>query len=195
VCRTDLHLVDGELPLPHVPLVPGHEIVGRVTAVGSEVSRYKVGDAVAVGCMVDSCQHCDQCRKGEEQLCRNGNTQTYNDKDRITGERKHRDPFAFRSYAKLLFSANSIPRSSDRSYAYHRRWIIIPFSRVFDGQGNNPAPDLTLRQKLLVRITDRDKRRPCTSTSGSALATNRAGSTCATTASSGRPTSSTFAAS
>jgi putative DNA primase/helicase len=72
--------------------------------------------------------------------------------DRITGERKHRDPFAFRSYAKLLFSANAIPRSSDRSYAYHRRWLVLPFTRTFDGQGTNPAPDLMLRQKLLREL-------------------------------------------
>jgi hypothetical protein len=66
------------------PMVPGHEIVGRVIEVGSEVTRFKTGDAVAVGCMIDSCQHCDQCRKGEEQLCREGNTLTYNGQDRIT---------------------------------------------------------------------------------------------------------------
>ena len=71
------------------PLVPGHEIVGRVTAVGPDVTRHRVGEPAAVGCMVDSCQHCDQCRKGEEQLCREGNTQTYNDKDRISGERTY----------------------------------------------------------------------------------------------------------
>jgi uncharacterized zinc-type alcohol dehydrogenase-like protein len=66
--------------------VPGHEIVGRVTAVGAAVKAYKPGDTVAVGCMVDSCQSCDQCRKGEEQFCREGNTGTYSGRDRITGE-------------------------------------------------------------------------------------------------------------
>jgi alcohol dehydrogenase (NADP+) len=64
----------------------GHEIVGRVIELGTGVTRYKVGDHVAVGCMVDSCQHCDQCRKGEEQLCREGNTGTYGGADRVTGE-------------------------------------------------------------------------------------------------------------
>ena len=86
VCHSDLHQVRNDWGWSIYPLVPGHEIVGRVIAVGGEVTRYKVGDAVAVGCMVDSCQQCDQCRKGEEQLCREGNTQTYNDHDRITGE-------------------------------------------------------------------------------------------------------------
>jgi uncharacterized zinc-type alcohol dehydrogenase-like protein len=60
--------------------------VGRVTGVGPQVTRYQVGDAVAVGCMVDSCQACDQCRKGEEQMCREGNTGTYSSPDRLTKE-------------------------------------------------------------------------------------------------------------
>ncbi|WP_352696656.1 alcohol dehydrogenase catalytic domain-containing protein [Mesorhizobium sp. M0152] len=68
------------------PIVVGHEIVGRVVKVGPDVTRHKIGDHVAVGTMVDSCQHCDQCRKGEEQLCREGNTQTFAGSDRITGE-------------------------------------------------------------------------------------------------------------
>src|SRR5437868_7125666 len=82
ICHTDLHQARNDWGWSQYPMMPGHEIVGRVTKVGSDVTRHKVGDAVAVGCMVDSCQHCDQCHKGEEQLCRNGNTQTYNDKDR-----------------------------------------------------------------------------------------------------------------
>ncbi|WP_429002639.1 alcohol dehydrogenase catalytic domain-containing protein [Xanthomonas fragariae] len=61
----------------YYPIVPGHEIVGRVIEVGAEVSRYRVGDHVAVGCMIDSCQQCDQCHRGKEQLCREGNTGTY----------------------------------------------------------------------------------------------------------------------
>ncbi|MNN05608.1 NADP-dependent alcohol dehydrogenase C 2 [compost metagenome] len=69
--------------------MPGHEIVGRVIEVGPDVTRYKLGDHVAVGCMVDSCMECDQCHKGEEQLCREGNTGTYAGADRITGEHTH----------------------------------------------------------------------------------------------------------
>jgi uncharacterized zinc-type alcohol dehydrogenase-like protein len=89
VCHSDLHQVRNDWSEwgPTVyPVVPGHEIVGRVTAVGDAVKRYKVGDPVAVGCMVDSCQVCDQCRKGEEQFCREGLTATYNGRDRITQE-------------------------------------------------------------------------------------------------------------
>ncbi|SDZ70740.1 uncharacterized zinc-type alcohol dehydrogenase-like protein [Variovorax sp. YR266] len=86
VCHPDLHTAPNDWGWSYYPIVPGHEIVGRVAALGAGVSRYRVGDHVAVGCMVDSCPACDQCRKGEEQLCRAGNTSTYAGQDRITGE-------------------------------------------------------------------------------------------------------------
>ncbi len=86
VCHSDLHMARNDWGWSFYPLVPGHEIVGRVTEVGAEVKKYKVGDHVAVGCMVDSCQTCDQCKKGLEQYCREGNTQTYGGRDRITCE-------------------------------------------------------------------------------------------------------------
>ncbi|SIO92548.1 NAD(P)-dependent alcohol dehydrogenase [Vibrio spartinae] len=86
VCHSDLHSVRNDWGGSTYPLVPGHEIIGRVTAVGSDVSRYKVGDTVGVGCMVDSCQHCDQCDAGEEQFCREGMTATYCGQDRHTHE-------------------------------------------------------------------------------------------------------------
>lgn len=121
-------------------MVPGHEIVGRVTATGKAVTRYKVGDAVAVGCMVDSCQTCDQCRKGEEQLCRAGNTQTYNDKDRITGERtyggysKHlvvREEFALKVPETLdLSRAAPLLCAGITTYSPLRSWNVGPGSRV-----------------------------------------------------------------
>ncbi len=84
VCHSDLHMARNDWGWTTYPIVPGHEIVGRVTEVGGAVTRYKAGDGVAVGCMVDSCQTCDQCRKGEEQACREGNTGTYSSPDRIT---------------------------------------------------------------------------------------------------------------
>ena len=68
--------------------------------------------------------------------------------DPIDAERKHGHPFSFRSYAKLLFSANKIPSSRDRTHAFYRRWTIIPFTRTFDGVGSNPKPDKGLRGKL-----------------------------------------------
>jgi putative DNA primase/helicase len=68
--------------------------------------------------------------------------------DYVTAERKHGQPFRFRSYAKLLYSANRIPSSRDRSHAFYRRWLIIPFTRTFDGVAGNPPPDKGLREKL-----------------------------------------------
>ncbi|TCP37305.1 NAD(P)-dependent alcohol dehydrogenase [Sphingomonas sp. BK235] len=79
VCHSDLHQVRGEWGGTLYPCVPGHEIVGHVTAVGGEVTRFKVGDTVGVGCMVDSCQHCASCDEGLEQYCTNGGfVGTYN---------------------------------------------------------------------------------------------------------------------
>jgi uncharacterized zinc-type alcohol dehydrogenase-like protein len=78
VCHSDLHTVRSEWGGTIYPCVPGHEIVGHVTAVGAEVSRFKLGDPVGVGCMVDSCQRCSSCADGLEQYCENGFTGTYN---------------------------------------------------------------------------------------------------------------------
>ncbi|WP_128255294.1 NAD(P)-dependent alcohol dehydrogenase [Falsirhodobacter deserti] len=86
VCHSDLHTARNDWGGDTYPIVPGHEIVGRVTEVGAAVTDYKVGDHVAVGCMVDSCLHCDQCNSGEEQYCREGMTQTYGSPDRQSGE-------------------------------------------------------------------------------------------------------------
>src|SRR5205814_3483663 len=69
VCHSDLHTVRNEWKNTTYPAVPGHEIVGRVTAVGSEVKRFKVGDLAAVGCLVDSCRTCPNCQAGLEQYC------------------------------------------------------------------------------------------------------------------------------
>lgn len=77
LCHTDVHFVR-HMPATRFPCIPGHEIVGRVSAIGDKVDRHRVGDIVGVGCMVDSCRTCDACQAGEEQFCENGNTQTYN---------------------------------------------------------------------------------------------------------------------
>lgn len=78
VCHSDLHTARGEWGGTLYPCVPGHEIVGRVVAVGGNVQDFKVGELAGVGCMVDSCGHCHSCRDGEEQYCENGFTGTYN---------------------------------------------------------------------------------------------------------------------
>ncbi|HJW27456.1 MAG TPA: NAD(P)-dependent alcohol dehydrogenase [Rhodocyclaceae bacterium] len=78
VCHSDLHTARNEWKNTMYPSVPGHEIVGRVVAVGGQVKNFKVGDLAGVGCMVDSCGHCASCEEGEEQYCENGFTGTYN---------------------------------------------------------------------------------------------------------------------
>ncbi len=85
VCHSDIHTVRDEWHNTIYPCVPGHEIVGRVTAVGGEVTRFKAGDLAAVGCMVDSCRTCPNCQRGLEQLCDNGFTLTYNSPDKHSG--------------------------------------------------------------------------------------------------------------
>ncbi|MGP4039611.1 NAD(P)-dependent alcohol dehydrogenase [Gracilibacillus sp. D59] len=77
ICHSDIHTAHGEWGEVNYPLVPGHEIAGVVTAVGPEVTKYNVGDRVGVGCMVDSCGECNNCRNGEEQYCLKGNVPTY----------------------------------------------------------------------------------------------------------------------
>ncbi len=88
VCHSDLHQVRNEwkevMPTTY-PCVPGHEIVGRVVKAGSAVKKFKEGDIAAVGCMVDSCRVCANCRAGEEQYCEQGLTLTYNGQDKILG--------------------------------------------------------------------------------------------------------------
>ena len=86
VCHSDLHQARNEWHNTVYPVVPGHEIVGRVTAVGAHGHKYKVGDLVGVGCMVDSCRTCPSCQEGLEQYCEEGFVGTYNGKDRISGE-------------------------------------------------------------------------------------------------------------
>ncbi|WP_323119517.1 NAD(P)-dependent alcohol dehydrogenase [Burkholderia alba] len=85
VCHSDLHQARNEWKNSVYPVVPGHEIVGRVTATGAGVSRFKTGELVGVGCLVDSCRTCASCEEGLEQYCENGFVGTYNGQDRETG--------------------------------------------------------------------------------------------------------------
>ena len=83
ICHTDIHTVKGEWGEPNYPVVPGHEISGIVTEVGPQVTKFKVGDRVGVGCFVDSCRECESCRAGLEQYCTgSGYVATYNAVDR-----------------------------------------------------------------------------------------------------------------
>jgi uncharacterized zinc-type alcohol dehydrogenase-like protein len=83
VCHSDLHTARNEWQNTVYPVVPGHEIVGKVTSVGSQVTKFKVGDLAAVGCMVDSCRECESCKNGLEQYCEPGGTYTYNSPDKV----------------------------------------------------------------------------------------------------------------
>ena len=82
VCHSDLHTARNEWHRTTYPNVPGHEIVGRVTKTGAGVTKIRVGDLVAVGCMVDSCRECGQCRNGSEQYCEKGMVPTYNGREK-----------------------------------------------------------------------------------------------------------------
>lgn len=86
VCHSDLHTARNEWRGTVYPCIPGHEIVGRVIKVGSEVKKYKSGDAVGVGCLVESCRTCPSCKEGLEQYCEGGMTFTYNSPDPHTGK-------------------------------------------------------------------------------------------------------------
>lgn len=85
VCHSDLHTARNDWGGTKYPSVPGHEIVGRITKIGGEVTQFKIGDLAGVGCLVDSCRECESCRKDLEQYCQNGSVGTYNGKDTVLG--------------------------------------------------------------------------------------------------------------
>jgi len=96
VCHSDIHTVQNDWGGAMYPVVPGHEIIGRVTEVGENVKNFKAGDLVGVGCMVDSCQTCNSCKENLEQYCENGATFTYN------GEDKHLGGHTFGGYSEKI---------------------------------------------------------------------------------------------
>jgi uncharacterized zinc-type alcohol dehydrogenase-like protein len=96
VCHSDLHTAKNDWGFTSYPAVPGHEIVGKITKVGSEVTQFKVGDIAAVGCLVDSCRTCSSCAQDLEQYCLNGWVGTYN------GEDKHLGGMTFGGYSEKV---------------------------------------------------------------------------------------------
>ncbi|WP_269620660.1 NAD(P)-dependent alcohol dehydrogenase [Zhongshania sp. BJYM1] len=82
ICHSDIHYARNEWGYSRFPIVPGHEMVGRITSVGSDVSNFKVGDLAGIGCLIDSCRHCAPCQDHEEQYCHKGVTMTYGSKER-----------------------------------------------------------------------------------------------------------------
>ncbi|MEM8499993.1 MAG: thioester reductase domain-containing protein [Pseudomonadota bacterium] len=97
VCHSDIHFAHNDWGATQYPLVPGHEIIGRVAAVGSDVSEFSVGARVAVGCMVDSCRHCESCDEGLEQYCDRGLVLTYNSYDH-----RHLNALTYGGYSKHI---------------------------------------------------------------------------------------------
>ena len=89
VCHSDIHTAHNDWKNARYPVIPGHEIVGKVTEIGAKVSKFEIGDLVGVGCMVDSCLSCDACLDGDEQHCHERATMTYGSPDKISGGHTH----------------------------------------------------------------------------------------------------------
>jgi uncharacterized zinc-type alcohol dehydrogenase-like protein len=140
VCHSDLHTARNEWHGTVYPCVPGHEIVGSVRSVGSHVTKFKVGDLVGVGCMVDSCRECEYCREGLEQYCEPGMTGTYNSPD------KYLDTPTFGGYSESVVVDENyvlrIPKNLDlaaaapllcagiTTYSPLRHWNVGPGKKV-----------------------------------------------------------------
>jgi alcohol dehydrogenase (NADP+) len=140
VCHSDIHQTRNDWGVSSFPMVPGHEIVGVVTKVGESVTKYKPGDIVGVGCLVDSCRHCDACLADLEPYCENNGTQTYNDKDRRNGEPTYggysqrvvvSERFVLRIPEKLdPKSAAPLLCAGITSYSPLRHWEVGPGTKV-----------------------------------------------------------------
>jgi len=140
VCHSDLHTVRNEWHSTVYPCVPGHEIVGKIVSIGNEVTKFKVGDVAAVGCMIDSCGHCDYCKEGLEQYCEEGNTGTYNSPD------KHLGTHTFGGYSESIVVNEAfvlrVPENLDlaatapllcagiTTYSPLRHWNVGPGKKV-----------------------------------------------------------------
>lgn len=140
VCHTDIHFVNNDLGFSVFPLVPGHEIVGEVTAVGDGVNKFKEGDLVGVGCLVESCRVCENCEGGEEQYCLNGAVYTYNGMEKETGNVTYgghsnqvvvNEDFVLRVSEKLpLQKVAPLLCAGITTYSPLRRWKIGKGDRV-----------------------------------------------------------------
>ncbi|MDR2188135.1 MAG: NAD(P)-dependent alcohol dehydrogenase [Azonexus sp.] len=140
VCHSDLHMAHNDWGHTRYPLVPGHEIIGRVTGVGSAVTRYQAGDIVGVGCLVDSCGHCAPCAAGEEQYCLERPTPTYGGVDKQDGQPTYggyserivtSEKFVVRVPANLdPKSAAPLLCAGITTYSPLRRWQVGPGQQV-----------------------------------------------------------------
>jgi uncharacterized zinc-type alcohol dehydrogenase-like protein len=140
VCHSDLHQARNEWKDTAYPCLPGHEIVGKVSAVGPEVTKFRVGQTVGVGCMVDSCRECTSCKEGLENYCERGFVATYNGKDKQTGETTYGgyataivvdEDFVLRLPENLELAAVApLLCAGITTYSPLRRWKVGPGSKV-----------------------------------------------------------------
>lgn len=140
ICHSDLHSAKNEWHNTIYPIVPGHEIVGRVTHVGDHVKAFQVGDLAAVGCMVDSCRDCEPCQQGLEQFCEAGNTLTFNSPDQFLSGQTYGgysesivvdESFVLRVPANLDLAATApLLCAGITTYSPLRHWKVGPGSRV-----------------------------------------------------------------
>lgn len=140
VCHSDLHQARNDWGGSQYPIVPGHEVVGRVKSIGSAVTKFNVGDLVGIGCMVDSCRTCSACHEGLEQYCEQGNTGTYNSLDR------HDKTPTYGGYSKNIICSEAfvlkVPENLDTqavapllcagitTWSPLRHWKVGPKSKV-----------------------------------------------------------------
>src|SRR3954462_6522670 len=140
VCHSDLHTARNEWHGTIYPCVPGHEIVGKVVSIGSHVSKFKVGDVAAVGCLVDSCRECQYCNEGLEQYCEQGNVQTYNSPDKYLGTQTYggysesivvHEDFALRVPLNLdLAAAAPLLCAGITTYSPLKHWNVGPGQKI-----------------------------------------------------------------
>ncbi|AOZ50631.1 NAD(P)-dependent alcohol dehydrogenase [Chromobacterium vaccinii] len=164
VCHSDVHNVRNDWGNANYPMVPGHEIIGRVIATGAGVTRFKEGDHVGVGCLVASCQRCDACDHGHEQYCQNGATYTYNHTDPIDGTR------TFGGYSEKIVVAEDfvlkVPNTLDlagaapllcagiTTYSPLRHWKVDKSSKVaIVGLGGLGHMGLKLAKAMGAEVT------------------------------------------
>ena len=140
ICHSDIHQVNNDWGGASFPMVPGHEIVGVVNAVGKNVARFKPGDRVGVGCMVDSCGKCGPCKMGLQQYCENGATFTYSSKDKVSGGMTYGgysdkivvvEDFVLRVSEKLDFAATApLLCAGITTYSPLKHWNVKPGQTV-----------------------------------------------------------------
>ncbi|QGU06156.1 NADP-dependent alcohol dehydrogenase C 2 [Corynebacterium occultum] len=141
ICHSDIHTVRGDWGERKYPLVPGHEIIGRVEAVGAAVEKHRVGDRVGVGCFINSCGDCEACRAGEESYCANGAVLTYGSQDRYTDHEYSQGGYSQQIVVQESFVV-SVPESLDpaaatpllcagiTTYSPLKRWGAGPGKKV-----------------------------------------------------------------